>query len=185
MRCEQDDELGLISRAQQGDRCALETLMQAYQPMLLALAARLKCMSINREELIQSGCLGFMQALHNYDPEQHTLLTTYAFPWILGEMRRALKSEECSRVSLDEPITAEDSYSLYDVISGEEGVDLTRMDLHLAICNLNHEEQLLICMRYFQDKTQKEAAHFLEKSQTQVSRIERRALDALRAMLND
>lgn len=58
-------------------------------------------------------------------------------------------------------------------------------ELRIAIDSLQEEEQQLIFLRYFRDKTQKETACLLGKSQAQVSRIERRVLEKLRLLLRE
>ena len=56
-------------------------------------------------------------------------------------------------------------------------------DIRFAIDSMNQEEQKLIMLRFFRDKTQQETACLLNKSQAQISKMERRALDHLRALL--
>ena len=77
----------------------------------------------------------------------------------------------------------EEGLSLYDVFAGSDGMNIPYLDLRMAISRLNKEEQMLICLRYFRDRSQKESAVIMGKSQTQISRIECRALDTLRMML--
>lgn len=181
--CEPDDQRLFVLRAQQGDAAAIETLIDMHRPFLYALIKRLKCMSISREELLQAGVLGFLQAVKRYDQRQNTKLTTYAYPWILGEMRRAIRAAESNRISLDETVGNADSLRLCDILAGGEGIDTERIDLHLALSRLEQEEWMLLCLRYFRDMTQKETAVLMKKSQTQISRLEQRALDRLHAML--
>lgn len=173
----------LVKEAQRGEAQALETLLQGHQGLLGAMAQRLRCEWVSREELIQAGNLGLMYAIEHYDASLDTKLITYAVPWILGEMRRAIRKAESSACSLDKPMDGE-SQTLHDVLAGSEGVDIGRLDLRLALSRLKHEEQILICLRYFRDKTQKEAAAMLGKSQAQISRMERHALDALHVLLS-
>ncbi|MBR5301835.1 MAG: sigma-70 family RNA polymerase sigma factor [Clostridia bacterium] len=161
----------------------VEMLLKEHQALFCSLANRLRCTWVTQEELIQAGRLGFIDALRHYDPSKEVKLTTYAVPWILGEMRRTMKRLETTACSLD--MTMEDGCAtLHDIIADPKELNLGWIDLRLAISKLNSEEQLLICLRYFRDKSQKESAALLGKSQTQVSRMERRALDALHAMLS-
>lgn len=57
---------------------------------------------------------------------------------------------------------------------------IDRMLLSQLLGSLNAEERELICMRYFQDKTQTEIASILGISQVQVSRLEKKILLRLR-----
>ena len=57
-------------------------------------------------------------------------------------------------------------------------------EFSLALEALTKEERQVVLMRYYRDCTQSETAKLIGKSQTQVSRIERSALDHLKRMLS-
>ena len=183
MLCEERmREHELINRALCGDKDAEEKLICCYLPFVHALAGRLWQSHVSRDELVHAGSVGLFRALHHYDIDREAKFSTYAMPWILGEMRRMMRCAECRNISLDEMQDTE-SKSMYDVIQGTPGVSVDRIDLRLALEKLAKEDRLLICLRYFRDKTQKETAILLRKSQAQISRMERRALDQLYELL--
>ena len=171
-----------ISAAKNGQEWAIERLIQKYQGLIRMLARRLFCDWVSLEDLLQAGNLGLISAIRHYDPSRETKLMTYAVPWILGEMRRTMKRTEYRAYSLDKPIEDEEQ-TMYDVLAGEEDVNIHYVDLHWAISRLGHDERVLLLLRYYQDKSQKESADVLGKSQTQISRMERHALDTLHDML--
>jgi len=175
--------LKLIREARNGNVQALDGLLRMHQRMIDLLAGRFYCECISREELTQAGNLGFMHALEHYDTTRHTKLTTYAVPWILGEMRRTLRKIESDVYSLDKAIDG-DGRTLYDVLAGDEDLNIQHIDLRLALAKLSTEEQIVICMRYYRDKTQRESAVLLGKSQAQISKMERRALNTLYGLLS-
>jgi len=177
------DEDKLILEAQMGVPESLERVIMAYQPFLNALSKRFFVGKDERIELIQAGNLGILQALMRYNPEKECRLVTYAVPWILGEMRRTLRKLSRFGISLEKP-EEETGLSLIEMIQGSAGMDVERLDLRLALKKLEGEEQRLICLRYYRNLSQKETALLLGKSQTQISRIERRALDTLKAYLS-
>ncbi len=78
--------------------------------------------------------------------------------------------------------TNEDGASLEDVLSGGEMEEelLERIALREAIAHLSEREQMVIDLRYFHGLTQDKTAKILGVSQVQVSRIEKKALKALR-----
>ena len=81
--------------------------------------------------------------------------------------------------------TGEEGITLEDVLSGpemEEGI-LERMALREALRNLSERERLVIELRYFHTLTQQKTAVIIGVSQVQVSRIEKKALERLRAFL--
>ena len=171
-----------IINAQNGDQAAKEAIICAYQPLLWSLAKRLRCDYVGCEELVQAGNIGLLYALERYDVQRPVKLGTYAVPWILGEMRRAIRRQQKETVSMDEAV-GEDGQNLHDILVGCPEVDVAQIDLKLALLKLEYDERILVCLRFFRDQTQKEAALLMGKSQAQISRMERRALDALREML--
>ena len=81
--------------------------------------------------------------------------------------------------------TGEEGITLEDVLAGpemEEGI-LERMALKQALSNLSEREQMVISLRYFHGLTQQKVAFMIGVSQVQVSRIEKKALERLRAFL--
>ena len=81
----------------------------------------------------------------------------------------------------------EDGLTLENVLgdwSAEERL-LERVSLREALERLGARERQVVALRFYRGMTQAEAAKVLSVSQVQVSRIERRAIDALRESLGD
>ncbi len=72
--------------AQRGDADALALLMRQHMPLVQSLVKRL---AYAREDVFQSGCVGLLIAIRRFRPERGAAFSTYAVPFILGEMRRA------------------------------------------------------------------------------------------------
>lgn len=188
----QDDEVAKMTDARKENVRFNETseeskhnLASTYIPLLWSLAYRLVSKRTAAEELVQAGYMGLLCAIERYDPMQHTRLITYAFPWILGEMKRAMR--EMYDIHKDASLDDIDSVrkdSLVERITGCEEIDFAGIDLRIAMKKLNPDEQMVICLRYFRDKTQKETAALMKKSQPQISRLERTALDRLKEFLS-
>lgn len=53
----------------------------------------------SREDLYQAGCLGLINAYNRYNPNMNCKFTTYAYPYILGEMRRLVREDKGVKVS--------------------------------------------------------------------------------------
>lgn len=78
-----------------------------------------------------------------------------------------------------------DGLTLESVL-GDEGMEealVEQLDLRAAIRQLPERERLVIQLRYFRSFTQEQTARVIGVSQVQVSRIERRAVEHLRALL--
>jgi len=71
---------------------------------------------------------------------------------------------------------------LIDKLNSKEGDEMVDMiALRQMIGRLKPKERQVILMRYFQDKTQTEVAREIGVSQVQVSRIEKKVLEGIRA----
>jgi len=94
MRIDEDDrETKWINLAKNGDAEAMQALIEMHLPLIRTLSSRLRVSYIEKEVLIQAGSIGLMQAIKHYSYGMETKLTTYAVPWILGEMKKALRRE--------------------------------------------------------------------------------------------
>lgn len=55
----------------------------------------------NKDDLFQAGCIGLVKAYKKYDPTFNTKFTTFAFPYILGEMRKFVREDKGIKISKD------------------------------------------------------------------------------------
>ena len=53
----------------------------------------------NKEDLFQAGCIGMIMAYKNYDPDMNVKFTTYAYPYILGEMKKLVREDKSIKIS--------------------------------------------------------------------------------------
>lgn len=83
--------------------------------------------------------------------------------------------------------SGEDGFSL-ELVLGDFGAEekmLERVALHSAVDKLPERERQVIALRFYHGMTQQNCARVLHVSQVQVSRLERRAIDALRDLLEE
>ena len=52
-----------------------------------------------KEDLYQAGCLGLITAYKKYNPNMNCKFTTYAYPYILGEMRKLVREDKGVKIS--------------------------------------------------------------------------------------
>ena len=181
-------ETKLLARVRSGDEQACAELLEPYRPLLYHLARRLRLPGVPmpEEELVQAGYVGLMRAARRFDADRGVRFITYAAAWALGEMRAALRNAfdapEMRAVSMD-ALSPEGGRTLGDMLPGD-GISEEAVELRLAIARLDAQQRQVIAMRYFEDRTQAEAARLMGSSQAQISRVERRALDRLRALLS-
>lgn len=81
--------------------------------------------------------------------------------------------------------TGEDGFSLEHILTDTESEEnmVEKISLRQAIDRLPERDALVIKLRYFHSLTQERTAAVLSVSQVQVSRIEKKALSALRELL--
>ena len=53
----------------------------------------------NKEDLYQAGMIGLMYAHKRYDPTIGVKFTTYAYPFVLGEMKKLVREDKSVKVS--------------------------------------------------------------------------------------
>lgn len=88
-------------------------------------------------------------------------------------------------VSLYEPVfeSSGDAVCVMDQVSDTKNTDeqwLERIALQEAIGRLSERERKILCLRFFEGRTQMEVAEEISISQAQVSRLEKGALEAIR-----
>ncbi len=89
-------------------------------------------------------------------------------------------------ISLYEKSEDENNLSLIDKVAAKENVDdnIDKILLRDAISALSERDKKIIILRYYRDKTQSEVAHVLNVSQVQVSRLESKIIEKLKAELD-
>lgn len=55
----------------------------------------------NKEDLFQAGCIGMIMAYKNYDESMNVKFTTYAYTYILGEMKKLVREDKSLKISRD------------------------------------------------------------------------------------
>ena len=89
----------LLLKAKNGDMTARERLINGNLRLVLAAVQHFQNRGENPDDVFQVGCIGLMKAIDNFDVTQNVRLSTYAFPMIIGEIRRYLRDNSPLRVS--------------------------------------------------------------------------------------
>lgn len=95
----QDETLGLIKKAQAGDECAKERLINENSPLIKSVIRWFKDKGIENEDLYQLGCLGFLKAINNFDVSFNVKFSTYVVPMVVGEIKRFMRDDGAVKVS--------------------------------------------------------------------------------------
>ena len=91
--------LNLILNAQNGDKDAMAKLVEENQGLIWNIAKRFLGRGYDKEDIYQIGCMGFIKAIRRFDASFEVKLSTYAVPYILGEIKKFLRDDGPIKVS--------------------------------------------------------------------------------------
>ena len=74
----------------------LKELIINNQNLIYSIASKFKG---DKEDLFQAGCLGLIDAYQKYDSNYNTKFTTYAYPFIMGEMYKYVLGDKNIKLS--------------------------------------------------------------------------------------
>lgn len=94
-----DDVTNEIKRAQTGDKDAMAKLVENNQGLIWSIVKRFTGRGYEIEDLYQIGAIGFIKSIRNFDVKFEVKLSTYAVPYILGEIKRFLRDDGPIKVS--------------------------------------------------------------------------------------
>lgn len=89
----------LVKLSQNGDRNALEKLVLLNGGLIRSIATRFVGRGTELDDLVQIGTIGFIKAAKSFDASFGTVLSTYAVPLIVGEIKRFLRDDGMIKVS--------------------------------------------------------------------------------------
>ena len=193
------EEAQWLERFSQGDPEARNILIERNLRLVAHIVKKYYTQSIDQEDLISIGTIGLIKGISSFDPSKGARLATYAARCIENEILmhlRTLKRQQ-NEVSLSDSIDSDkdgNTLQLMDIV----GVDDTMLDdlhdresallLHRLVREkLSPREAEILRLRYGLSGTlpltQREVAALFDISRSYVSRIEKKALEKLRAAL--
>ena len=131
----QEETLELTKLAKAGDEAAKEKLIEGNFPLIKSVIRKYVNRGVDYDDLYQLGCVGFLKAIKNFDPNFDVKFTTYAVPMIAGEVKRYLRDDGDIKISraiktlsfkvknfIEEYKKEHDEMPSVDVLSQEFGV---------------------------------------------------------------
>ena len=193
-----EEEQYYIQKYIEGDLEAKHILIERNLRLVAHVLKKYQQLDDDPEDLISIGTIGLIKAIVTFNPQKNNRLATYAARCIENEILMLLRSKrKLSReISLYEPIGIDregNEIQLYDVIETPEDDAYTQISLKENIQSLYQKletvlsprERLILKMRYGlydqEEYTQREIAAQLGISRSYVSRIEKSAIEKLRA----
>ena len=193
------EERHYLDLASKGDLDARNILIERNLRLVAHIMKKYYAQSSDQEDLISIGTIGLIKGITTFDMGKGARLATYAARCVENEILMYFRSQKKSShdVSLSDYIdtgTDGTALSLMDVVSEDEDL-FERVSSREQLCAvrqlletcLTQQEREVICLRYglydSQPQRQRQVANALGISRSYVSRIEKRALEKLRAAL--
>ncbi len=195
-----EKENDCLVRMKNGDKMAKDELILHNMRLVAHVAKRYINSDEDSEDLISIGTIGLIKAVSTFKKDYGSRFATYAIRCIDNEMLMYFRSKKKTRgeVSLFEPIGTDkegNQIHLFDVLENDE-IDVAeqmekqsqmeKVKTHIKSV-LSEREYVIITNRYglfgAQEKTQREIAKEAGISRSYVSRIEKRALEKLKHLL--
>ena len=184
-----------------GDEEAKNILVERNMRLVVHVVKKYSNQWGDNDDLISIGAIGLIKAVTTYDSDKASRFATYAAKCVQNEVLMYLRSsKKTNNVSIDEPIGHDkegNSISLIDILESEDrDIDET-VETKIKINelkekmeeNLSERENLIVKMRYgldgYREKTQKEIADELGISRSYVSRIEKKAIEKINAVMKN
>lgn len=194
-----DEENALFVRAEGGDGEARKKIILHNLRLVSHIVRKYYSSSKNQEDLVSIGTIGLIKAVDTFKVSNGARFATYAARCIQNEILMHFRAQKklAAEISLNDTIDVDrdgNPLTYIDVISCDESLvsDVERKmssarALRLIDTALSPREKKIIVLRYGlggkRAMTQREIAESLNISRSYVSRIEKSALEKLRAEL--
>ena len=194
-----EEERHYLSLSAQGDLEARNILVERNLRLVAHVMKKYYAQTADQEDLISIGTIGLMKGVTTFDPSKGARLATYAARCVENEILMYFRAQRKSAqdVSLSDYIdTGADGapLELMDVISEDRDLleELTAREAEALVRRavekcLTEQERQVIRLRYGlegeEPLRQRQVAERTGISRSYVSRIEKRALEKLRAEL--
>ena len=192
------EEREYLGRLKDGDQRARDVLIERNMRLVAHVVKKYQGTDYDTEDLLSVGTIGLIKAVNTFKTDRGSRLATYAAKCVENEILMLFRAgKKFSReVSIYDPIGTDkdgETVSLLDILEAEGKEALEQVILKQDIRtlyeayeqNLKDTEKTVIRMRYglfgSREHTQREIADEMGISRSYVSRIEKRAIEKLKA----
>ena len=195
------EEEECFRKMHEGDSSARNKLIEHNLRLVAHIMKKYYTQAEDVDDLISIGTIGLIKGINTYKADKGVKLATYASRCIENEILMYFRGQKktAGDMSLSEALDVDgdgNSLSVMDVVAQED--DMAERIGSEEICGnlrryiaseLTDRESRIVTLRYGLDgnipKTQREVAKICNISRSYVSRIEKKALEKLRAALGD
>ena len=94
-----ENDMKIIERAQNGSKEDMTKLIEDNSRLVWSIVRRFNGRGYDLEDLYQIGCMGFIKSIKRFDTSFEVRLSTYAVPYILGEIKRFIRDDGPIKIS--------------------------------------------------------------------------------------
>ena len=94
-----ENSVEAIKKAQSGDKYELERMIRDNNGLIWSIVKRFNGRGYDLEDLYQIGCMGFIKSIKRFDTNYDVKLSTYAVPYMIGEIKRYIRDDGPIKVS--------------------------------------------------------------------------------------
>ena len=195
------EESELFVKRSEGDANARALLIEHNMRLISHIIRKYYSSYQYPDDLLSVGSLGLIKAVDTFKADKGTKFATYAAKCIQNEILMFFRAQKrvIGEVSINDTIDVDrdgNPLTYLDIISVPERIaEEIDMNLHIERIRvlidtvLDEREREIIVLRYglngYQPLTQREVASHLSISRSYVSRIEKKALEALKEAFGD
>ena len=134
-----DRNESLLADLKNGDILARDKLCQENMGLVCNIVKRFGDAKAESEDLMQTGTIGLLKAIDNFDSSFGVKFSTYAVPMIIGEIRRFLRDDGIIKVSRSLKSIAYSGYRAREELSQKLGREPTIFEISEK-CGISHIE---------------------------------------------
>lgn len=94
-----ENDMKIIERAQNGSKEDMAKLIEDNSRLVWSIVRRFNGRGYDIEDLYQIGSIGLIKAIQRFDTSFEVRLSTYAVPYILGEIKRFIRDDGPIKIS--------------------------------------------------------------------------------------
>lgn len=194
-----DEEEKYLRLAGMGDKNAKDVLVRHNMRLVAHIVKKYKG-AAETDDLISVGSIGLIKAINSYEPGHGTTLAGYTARCIENEILMLIRANKKHKaaISLSDSIGVDkegNELTLMDLLFEKEDCVFDKVDrsltqekfIQMLKKELSDRDFTVICLRYGLKNgvpmPQREVAELLHISRSYVSRIEKKSIDKLRAVM--
>ena len=194
-----EEENTYVERSMNGDMEARNILIEHNLRLVVFLAKKYENTKIDLEDLVSIGTIGLIKGVNTYRLDKNIKLATYASRCIDNEILMYLRKTKKKRteISLEDSLSFDaegNELHLEDIMGTEADIvtrgledEVDRKLLYQEVHKLNGRDKVILEYRYGlngkKELTQKEVAQLMGISQSYISRIEKKVIKRLKAVI--